>query len=335
MKKLGIRSSLGAAAAAALLVLTSCGGGGGGEDAPTESEEGAAQDGEMTEIAVGVIPIVDVAPIYLGVQEGIFEEHGLDVELTLTQGGAAIIPAVQSGDFDFGFSNITSLVIGKSQGLPLQLVAPGPQTTGNPGEDFASLIVPEDSDAESIVDLEGQRVAVNTLNNINDTVLKEGMRQEGGDRDSMELVEVAFPDIVGQLESGNVDAIMAVEPFATLAKNGGGREIYSPYAEPIEDLMIAGYFTNTDKIENEPEVVESFITAMKESQQFAEDNPEAAKEILSEYTEIEPEVVEQLTMPRFPQEINRESTQRIIELSEETGLISEPVNIDELIYEQG
>src|SRR5690625_901045 len=150
----------------------------------------------------------------------------------------------------------------------------------------------------------------------------------------MDLVDVAFPDMGGQLESGNVDAIMAVEPFATLAKNGGGREIYSPYAEPIEDLMIAGYFTNTDKIENEPEVVDSFITAMKESQQFAEDNPEAAKEILSEYTEIEPDVVEQLTMPRFPQEINRESTQRIIELSEETGLISESVNVDDLIYEQ-
>ena len=336
MKKLGIRSSLGAAAAAALLVLTSCGGGGGGEEeTPAEGEDGGTQGGELTQISVGVIPIVDVAPIYLGIEEGIFEDHGLEGELTLAQGGAAIIPAVQSGDFDFGFSNITSLVIGSSQGLPLQLVAPGPQTTGVPGEDFSSLIVPEDSDAESIVDLEGMRVAVNTLNNINDTVLKEGMRQEGGDRDSMDLVEVAFPDMGGQLESGNVDAIMAVEPFATLAKNAGGQEIYSPYAEPIEDLMIAGYFTNTDKIESDPEVVDSFIVAMKESQQFAEDNPDAAKEILSEYTEIEPDVVEQLTMPRFPQEINRESTERIIELSEETGLISEPVDIDELIHQDG
>ena len=331
MKKRGIRGSLIAAAAASLLVLTSCGG---GDDAPTDTEQEAAQDGgELTQISVGVIPIVDVAPIYLGVQEGIFEEHGLDVELTLAQGGAAIIPAIQSGDFDFGFSNMTSLVIAKSQGLPLQLVAPGPQTTGEPGSDFSSLLVPEDSEAESIVDLEGQRVAVNTLNNINDTVLKEGMRQEGGERDSMELVEVAFPDMGGQLESGNVDAIMAVEPFATLAKNAGAREIYSPYAQPIEDLMIAGYFTNTDKIENDPELVDSFIAAMKESQQFAEDNPEAAKEILSEYTEIEPEVVEQLNMPRFPQEINRESTERIIELSEETGLITESVDINELIYE--
>lgn len=331
MKRHGIRGGLIAAGAAAMLVLSSCGG---GDDAPTETDQDTAQEAdELTQVSIGVIPIVDVAPIYLGVQEGIFEEHGLEVELTLAQGGAAIIPAVESGDFDFGFSNTTSLVIGKSRGLPLQLVAPGPQTTGEAGNDFSSLLVPEDSEVESIADLEGMNVAVNTLNNINDTVLKEGVRQAGGDRDAMNLVEVAFPDMGGQLESGNVDAIMAVEPFATLAKNAGAREIYSPYAEPIEDLMIAGYFTNTDKIENDPEVVESFIAAMKESQQYAEDNPDAAKEILSEYTQIEPEVVEQLTMPRFPQDIHRESTERIIELSEETGLSSEPVDIDELLHD--
>lgn len=329
MKTLGIRSSLVAAAAAGLLVLTSCGG---GEGAPAEGET-AAQDGGLTEVSIGVIPIVDVAPIYLGVQEGIFEDHGLDVELTLAQGGAAIIPAVQSGDFDFGFSNITSLVIGKSKGLPLQVVAPGPQTTGEAGDDFSSLLVPEDSDAESIVDLEGQRVAVNTLNNINDTVLKEGMRQEGGDRDSMDLVEVAFPDMGGQLESGNVDAIMAVEPFATMAMNEGVQEIYSPYAQPIEDLTIAAYFASTDRIEEDPETVDAFIAAMKESQQYAEDHPDDAKAILSEYTEIEPDVVDELTMPKFPQQVTRESIQRIIDLSEETGLIDETVNIDDLLHE--
>lgn len=327
MKTLGIRGSIAAAAAAGLLVLTSCGG---GEEAPADGDD-AAQDGGLTEVSIGVIPIVDVAPIYLGVKEGIFEEHGLEVDLTLAQGGAAIIPAVQSGDFDFGFSNITSLVIGQSQGLPLQLVAPGPQTTGNAGEDFSSLLVPEDSDAESIADLEGQSVAVNTLNNINDTVLKEGLRQADGDPDAMDLVEVAFPDMGGQLESGNVDAIMAVEPFATLAKDAGAREIYSPYAEPIEDLMIAGYFASTEVVEEDPELVESFVTAMKESQQYAEDHPDEAKAVLPEYSEIDPEIIDDLTMPRFPQEINVESTERIIELSVETGLIDEPVDVNDLV----
>src|SRR5690625_1848991 len=253
MKKLGIRGSLIAAAAASLLVLTSCGG---GDETPAETDQEAAQgNGELTEISIGVIPIVDVAPIYLGVQEGIFEEHGLDVDLTLAQGGAAIIPAVMSGDFDFGFSNITSMVIARSQGLELQVVAPGPQTTGEVGDDFSSLLVPEDSDVESIADLEGQSVAVNTLNNINDTVLKEGLRQAGGDRDAMDLVEVAFPDMGGQLESGNVDAIMAVEPFATMAKDNGAREIFSPYAEPIPDLTIAAYFASNERIEEDPDTV--------------------------------------------------------------------------------
>jgi len=327
MKTLGFRGSVAAAAAAGLLVLTSCGG---GEEAPAEGDD-AAQDGGLTQVSVGVIPIVDVAPIYLGAQEGIFEEHGLELDLTLAQGGAAIIPAVQSGDFDFGFSNITSLVIGQSQGLPLQLVAPGPQTTGNVGEDFSSLLVPEDSDAETIADLEGQSVAVNTLNNINDTVLKEGLSQAGGDPEAMNLVEVAFPDMGGQLESGNVDAIMAVEPFATLAKDAGAREIYSPYAEPIEDLMIAGYFASTDKVEEDPELVDAFVAAMKESQQYAEDNPDEAKAILPDYSEIDPEIIDSLNMPRFPQEINVESTERIIELSEQTGLIDEAIDVNELV----
>ena len=131
MKTLGIEAVLRRPQPQDSLVLTSCGG---GEDAPADGDN-AAEDGELTQVSIGVIPIVDVAPIYLGAKEGIFEEHGLELDLTLAQGGAAIIPAVQSGDFDFGFSNVTSLVIGQSQGLPLQLVAPGPQTTGNAEED--------------------------------------------------------------------------------------------------------------------------------------------------------------------------------------------------------
>src|SRR5699024_2519081 len=140
------------------------------------------------------------------------------------QGGVACILAGHSGDFDFGFSIFTSRVIVESQLLPLQVVAPGPQTSGIVGEDLSSLLVPEASVAVFIADLEGKRVAVNTLNNINYTVLKEGLRQAGGDRDAMDLVEVAFPDMAGQLESGNVDAIMAVEPFATISKNAGAKE---------------------------------------------------------------------------------------------------------------
>ncbi|HRO29851.1 MULTISPECIES: ABC transporter substrate-binding protein [Micrococcaceae] len=328
---------LAAVGAAALLALTACGsgspsGGGATTGAATEgsgSESAAA--GDLKQVEVGVIPIVDVAPIYLGVEEGIFEKHGLDVTLTLAQGGAAIVPAVQSGQMDFGFSNVTSLAIGRAQGLPLKLVATGPQTTGDSEDDFAAVMVPEDSDVKTAADLDDKRIAVNTLNNINDTVISEGIRQDGGNAETIEYVEMAFPDMVGQLEAGNVDAIGAVEPFVTIAEAAGARRIFAQYADPIPDLSVAGYFTTDQMIEQDPELVDAFVTAMKESQQYATDNPDAAKAILPEYTSLEADVIEQLTMPRFPQEHDIESLQKVIDLSVEGGLIDEAPSVEDLV----
>ena len=84
------------AALALLVPVAACGGddsgdsGGGG---------GGGGDQEVQLARVGVIPIVDVAPIYLGVEQGFFEEQGLEVELVPGSGGAAAVPCVVSGDY--------------------------------------------------------------------------------------------------------------------------------------------------------------------------------------------------------------------------------------------
>lgn len=310
-------------ATAALLALTACGGG----------DADSAADGELIPVEVGVIPIGDVASIYVGQQEGIFEDHGIDLTLTQAQGGAAIVPGVQSGDLDFGYSNVTSLVISRAQGLPIQIVATGPQTTGSPDEDFSAVMVASDSGIETVTDLEGKRVAVNTLNNIFDSVISEGIEQEGGDPDLVEFVELAFPDMVPQLEAGNVDAISAVDPFAVVGDEAGLNRIYGPFSEPVEDLSIGGYFTTEQQIAENPELVENFTAAMKESQEFSESNPEVVRDVIAEYTTTEPDVLEKTTLPRFPQEHHRESLQQIIEISDRIGLIDEPIELDELLID--
>ena len=317
---------LASTATAALLALTACGGG----DADTDS---GGADGELIPVEVGVIPIGDVASIYVGQREGIFEEHGIDLTLTQAQGGAAIVPGVQSGDLDFGYSNVTSLVISRAQGLPIKMVATGPQTTGSPDEDFSAVMVASDSDIESVTDLEGKRVAVNTLNNIFDSVISEGIEQEGGDPDQVEFVELAFPDMVPQLEAGNVDAISAVDPFAVVGDEAGLERIYGPFSEPVPDLSIGGYFTTEEMTEENPELVEKFTAAMKESQQFAEQNHDIVREVIAEYTTTEPEILEQTTIPRFPQEHHRESLEQIIDISERIGLISEPIEVEDLLID--
>jgi NitT/TauT family transport system substrate-binding protein len=76
-------------------------------------------------------------------------------------------------------------------------------------------------------------------------------------------------------------------------------------------------------MEQEPELVEQFTAAMKESQQYATDHPDEAKAILSSYTSIDSETVEELTMPAFPQLHNIASLERMAEILQEMGLIEE------------
>jgi NitT/TauT family transport system substrate-binding protein len=308
-----------ALAAAAVLALTACGGGSpSGEAAP--AAEGSAG---LTHINVGVIPIVDVAPIYLGVKEGIFKEEGLDVELTQAQGGAAIVPAITTGQMDFGFSNVTSLVVARSKGLPLKMVASGPSSTGDQDADFAAVMVKPGSGVKEIKDLAGKKIAVNTLNNISDSTIREAVAEAGGDSKNLDFVEMPFPEMRAALQKGTVDAIAAVEPFVTIAKGDGAVPVFSNYAHPVDNLTVAAYFTSDQTAQQKPEVTEAFTAAMKKSQQFAQENPDKVRAILPEYTQLDPAVIKQLTLPKYAQEVNAESIQQIADISLKNGLIEQ------------
>lgn len=318
-----MRKLVAAAATAALLGLTACGSGSLSSSEETTAPASAAAAEGLTAIEVGVIPIIDVAPIYLGVEEGLFEAEGLDVTLTLAQGGAAIVPAVTSGQMDFGFSNITSMIVGRSKGLPVQMVAPGGSSTGDPDADFAAVMTKPDSGIETTKDLEGKKIGVNTLNNISDSTISEAVKQAGGDYESIEFVEIPFPDLSAQLAAGTVDAIAAVEPFVTIAKADGAVPVFSNYAEPVDDLTVAVYFASDQYVQENPETVEKFVRAIKASQEFAEQNPDKVRAVLPSYTSLKPEVIEQLTLPRYSTEVNSASVEEVARISLDRGLVEE------------
>ncbi|WP_150459989.1 ABC transporter substrate-binding protein [Nesterenkonia ebinurensis] len=323
------RQTIASGAAAALLLASACGGNGDTEEA--SNDEDLADGGELTEVTVGVMPIVDTAAIWLGVEEGIFEEHGLDVTLEVAQGGAAIVPAVVSGDYDFGFSNTVSLYIAVDQGLPLTMLTPAAATTGDTSSDIGAVLAPEGSDISSPADLPGNTVAVNTLNNIGDVTISDMVAQDGGDPSDITFVEMGFPDMPAAVASEQVDAAWILEPYKSIAENQGAEVVGYNFAEADPDLLIAAFFTTQQNVEQEPEVVEAFADAMTESLDYAESNPDAAREILSTYTEIDDEIQEQMIMPRFPSEFNTEAVQRLADLSFEQGLIDEELDVADLI----
>ncbi|MFV2196412.1 ABC transporter substrate-binding protein [Nocardiopsis sp. LOL_012] len=310
------------AAGTALLATTACGG----------SQEPSSSEGsdELTQLTAGVIPIVDVAPVYLGVQEGIFEEHGIDLALETSAGGAAIVPGVVSGEFDLGFSNAVSLIVAREQGLPLTTLTNGATSTGEQGADFGGVFVAEGSDIESAADLEGATVAINTLSNIGDTTVRNSVRVAGGDPADIDFIELPFPDMPAALETGQVDAVWAVEPFGTVIRQAGGEQIASNFVDTDPDLSVAAYFTSEQRLAEDPELFDSLTAALQESLTYAQDHPDAVREVLTTYTEIDQSVVDELVLPRFPAEIDRDSLQALADLMFEDGLIDAEADLDGL-----
>ena len=321
-----VKRKLALLAAPALLFAVACGadddGGGGGS---------GGGSGELDEITVGVIPIVDVAPIYLGEQQGFFEDQGIDLTLETAQGGAAVVPGVLSDQFQFGFSNVTSLLVAAQEGLPLQVVANGVASTGEQGADFGAVVAKPESGITDAAGLAGKRVAVNTLNNIGTTTINESIRAAGGDPSSVQYVELPFPDMPAALDAGNVDAIWVVEPFLTIATEGGATAVASNYVDAADDLTVAVYFTSRQFAAENADLVERFTAALEQSLEYASQNEDETRAVLTSYTQIDQAVIDAMTLPAWPAEINRESIERLGDLAVDDGLLDEAPDLDGLL----
>ncbi|MGC9537285.1 ABC transporter substrate-binding protein [Streptomyces sp. UG1] len=319
------RLSAGLAAGALLLVATACG------SSDAGSSDAGASSGGVTTVKVGLIPIVDVAPLYLGQKKGFFEKQGLKLEFSIAQGGAAIVPGVASGQFQFGFSNVTSLMVAQSNGVPVKAVANGIASTGVAGKDFGALMVKKGSAVKSAKELEGKKVAINTLKNINETAVRESVRKAGGDPDKVNFVELAFDQMPAALDKGQIDAAMVVEPATATIKSQGGVVIASPLVDVAPDLTVAMYFASTQYAQQNPEVVKKFQDATAESLAYAEAHPDEARQTVTTYTKIPASVLEQVTLPKWPAEANRPAIEALMKLGEADGLFKKTPDLDALL----
>jgi len=309
-------------AAATLLGVAACNSNESGGGTPASGPD---------KVNVGVIPIVDVAPIYLGKQQGFFSSRNIDLNLQLAQGGAAIVPAVVSGQYQFGFSNVISLLLAQKNGLPLKVVSNGVTSTGVDKADFGGLVVNGDSPIQRPKDLVGKTVAANTLRNIVDTTVRESVRKDGADPAGVKFVEMPFPDMPAALKGNKVDAIFVVEPFLSAAKAQGGRVIASSYVDAAKDLVVALYFTSTDLMSKNPDLVKRFKEAMAESLAYADAHPDEVRNVLATYTAIKPEQAKGLTLPKWPAEINKASVEALAALAVKDGLLTAPPDLAALL----
>jgi len=281
-------------------------------------------------VTVGVIPITDVAPIYLGQAKGFFAKRNLEVNLERAQGGAELIAPVVSGQREFGFSNVSSILIAQTRGLDLVAVAAGASSTGERGRDFGAIVARGDSPIRNAKDLVGKSIAVNNLKNIGDTSVKAAVRAAGGDDSNLKFVELAFPEMPPALDGKRVDAAWIVEPFLTITRAHGAKVVAWNLVDTAPNLMIAVYFTSGKYAKEHPDVVKRFKEAINESLEYADSHTDEVRAIVPTFTRISKEMIGKLTLPRWPTKMNRESTQTLADLAMRDGLVSKKPDLDAL-----
>ena len=299
-----------------LLATAAC-----GPAAPSQSTPGQPDD-----VTLGLISILDVAPSYLGKEKGFFSARNINLTLAPAQGGVATIPAVLSGQQQFGFSNIVTLLLAQVEGLPIKVVSNGVNSTGMDGADFAALMVKGDSPIRTVSDLAGKKVAVNLLKNVAEVAVSASLRKAGVDPNTVTYVELGFPEQPPALQDGRVDAVFVVEPFQQIVLAQGGRKLASSFVDVAPDLPVAMYFTSTKLIGENPDLVRRFTEAMQESLAYADAHPAEARSIITTYTQVSPDLIDKLTLPKWPADVNRQSVQTMADVTLREGVLSKPAD---------
>jgi NitT/TauT family transport system substrate-binding protein len=306
--------------AALALAIAECGG--------DDKSDGSAGGGgsEPATLKVATIPTAAAAPLFVGIDRGFFKEEGLTVTTQFAAGGAAIIPAIQTGDMDIGFGNTVSLFIAAEKGLDFKLIAAGQVSPTDEGDDETALMVPKGSRVKKAADLRGATIGVNTLKNVAELSISAALEKAGVDPKTIKYTEVPFPEALPTIQSGDVQAAFFGEPFTTQGDKAGAKTILRPFSAGVPGGQIGAYFVSEKWLDEHGDVAERFARAMKKANQFVIDNPDALRDSVPKFTEVPVDVAEEMRLPVFVPEIDPKGLQSLSDLSAKYGLLKQPVD---------
>lgn len=313
-----------AVAAALALALAGCSSGDAG---------GGGDDGALTTVKVGNLVFVGTAAFQLGVDQGFFEDEGLDIQITEGDNPAALGGQLTSGQLDVAFTTVPFLATAVSEGAQLRLIAPvdGLIDTENPS---SGILVGADSPVEELSDLNGKKIAIPALGSSMHLVTVADLEKNGADPSTVDMVQVPFPQMQQALESGNVDAIVPTEPFYSAAIAAGAHSLAAPEVDILPDATVTGWAATADWLERDPDTAAAFIRANNAAIEYAKEHPEELLAMMPDYTGLSADQIENMNFGTvLSTELNTESIQLQLDLLVEHGFIETAPTLQDLVYE--
>jgi len=271
------------------------------------------------------LPIVDVAGVEYAHRCGYFAANGIESTIEVAASGPDAAQLVGTGEADVGVSAWHPLAPGWAAGaVPFVVAVDGAVLP--PGA--ANIMVAPDSDIETINDLEGKTIAVNTTGALTEVALRAAFEAAGADFSTVTLVTVPIPEMVATLTAGSVDAMSAYEPITSVGMASG--------LKVIEPELLAGDFQNGSTggfvalgpwaEANEETIRRARLAWVEVNEMFAADEA-GLRAFIPVFTGIPAELAETMLLPVPRTTTEVANIQPSIDLAAQVGLVPETFDV--------
>ncbi len=286
-------------------------------------------------LRIGIFSVQDCLPYFVMREKGFDKQNGIQfVETTYTDGNA-IIKAMQTDSLDVGSSvgSIPVLSAAERGLIPGTVVPMAANSLTDPSHPSVAVLVGRS--INNWKDLEGQSIGVASRTSLHGTAMKGRLKQEGVR--NYTLVEIPIPNLGLALAGGNVAAASMQEPYLTqsLLRGDGkllGWIIGGPPFERMEFTMIV---FSAASYRNNPTAVKAYLRAHLQSVQWINQNPDAARSILTKRLALSEEVGHKITLPNWPLDARNDPTllDSMQPLLVEIGMLKAPIPARQLYDE--
>src|SRR5262252_6822386 len=235
-------------------------------------------------------------PLDIGMREGIFAKHGLEIEEIAFEGDARLQQAMASDSLDIALGSGPAMAF-IAKGAPTKAIA----VMGSPPLDLTIVVRPDGPKAAA--ELKGKRVSVSTVGSLTYWLVSETSRQQGWGPNGINIAPmgVAQPQIAA-LKRKEIDGMVTdISTALDLERIGDGR-ILMRFGDLVKDFHIHVIFATNKDIAAKPDALRNFLKGWFETIRFMRANKaesvDIAKDVIGKDADITARTYDML-MPMF------------------------------------
>lgn len=279
-------------------------------------------------LRVAFVPATTALPLHVAKVQGIFDRNNLDVTLTQAN-NISDIPATLGRQYDLTIGTATDLI--RAGGAGVDVVQATGNTVDTEDNPFVQLMVRPDSGITDVSQLAGKTVGSPTLSGVIHVAVLNWAKEKGVDPATIKGVEAPSPNLPDQLKAGNIDAVEALEPFASQLRAAGNVSLGDPFASIASPLSTNFFMAQGSWAKKNRPAIARFVDSLEQAKAFIDQNPVEARRILQGYTNMPQAVADKVPLPTFDFSIRKQDLSTWVDVLKGVGQFEGKVDVNELV----